>query len=142
MKYIILFSFFIFTAQAQGRKPALEEFVGVVPVEESELKAIPQEVETRSLEKFSNKISEVQNNNMNAKPLIVNSENNKSWSGILGFSLFLILPFLMWTAITNLSPKKKLKTKTLEAAKQNEDDVGITHLDDYRNNPDDTKRAS
>ena len=142
MKYVlILTSIFIMTAQAQGRKPALEEFVGVVPVEESEIKAIPQEPEARFLYKFSNQISNVKiEKTKQNKVSKINNSNNKSWSGALGFTLFLILPFLMWGAIVSFAPKKKAEVSDKTPDPEHPGD--IKHLDDYRSTPDDSKKAS
>jgi hypothetical protein len=142
--YVLLFLVLAsISASVSARKPAVEDFVGVVP---ETYKETPKGTEV--IFDFGNKIERVQNINT-PKPEI--SFNANSWSGVLGLGFFLVLPFIMWTFITrfkapatseaqgSLELETPAPISTIEASKV--DDSRVTHLADYRKdgNDDDDK---
>ncbi|MFT6630868.1 MAG: hypothetical protein ACJAS4_000812 [Bacteriovoracaceae bacterium] len=151
--YVLLFLVLAsISASVFARKPAVEDFVGVVP---ETYKETPKGTEV--IFDFGNKIERVQNINA-PKPEI--SFNANSWSGVLGLGFFLVLPFIMWTFITRFKAPETAEAQgsmeletadtisKIAASKVDDsrvDDSRVTHLADYRkdgNDDDKGKKAS
>ena len=138
MKYFfILLSLFVFTANAQGRKPAVEDFVGVEPAETYE-EAVSGN-ENQYFYDFGKKVSARHPANSD----VLNLENNfwSKWSGLIGFFLFVSLPFALWGAIRAMGPQ----IKTNSTKEPLHTSTSVANLDDYRNKSDndkDHKKAS
>lgn len=131
MKYLfILLSLFVLTANAQGRKPAVEDFVGVEPTENYEEAVTAKE--TQYFYNFGKKISDQARTPATSTGLEKGNFWEK-WSALAGFVLFVSLPFALWGFIHAMTPKISTNTSTSEEASKN-----ITHLDDYRDNQKDS----
>ena len=135
------------TASVSARKPAVEDFVGVIPVT---YKETPKGTEV--IFDFGNKIERVQNLNASKPEMTFNAN---SWSGIFGLGFLLVLPFIMWTFITRFKAPEtsvaqgnmELETEVpeMKASPVTVDDSRVTHLSDYRkdgNDDDKGKKAS
>jgi hypothetical protein len=111
---------------ASARKPAVEDFVGVVP---ETYKVTPKGTEV--IFDFGNKIENIQKTKQSQL-------ETSSWSAIIGLSFFLLLPFLTWTFITRFKTQGTTNTHSPTMDEQpnlvRKDDSRITHLDDYRKN--------
>jgi|LULL01.1.fsa_nt_gb hypothetical protein len=120
----IFFFFCIFNAQA--RKPAVEDFVGVIPDSYQET---PKGTEV--LYDFSKKIDDINKKKTNG--ILENS------TGLIGLSAFLVLPFLMWFFITR-------QEQNSTTSHSNKAHGKIADLETYRSKKqsshDDDKKAS
>jgi hypothetical protein len=131
MKLFILLSLsFLFTLSANARKPAVEDFVGVIP---ESYKETPKGTEV--LFDFEKQVKTINESN-----LLEQSSNTtiESWTAFIGVTAFLALPALMWFFITRLDTKslatKPTVTKALPTTYPHQDDSRITSLDEYRDN--------
>jgi hypothetical protein len=91
-------------AMAQGRRPAVEDFVGI-EVEES--KVTPQG--TESLYNLEQDLQQIEiNKNKPQATKVKATPVSKSWSGtaILGITLFLGLPLVVWYLVMSHFKKK------------------------------------
>jgi hypothetical protein len=134
MKFInlILFSF-IFSLHAQARKPAVEEFVGVIP---ENYQVTPKGTEV--LFNFKKELKEKSQNNPDNH--IFQSSTSLSSAGTYGLLMFITLPFLMWYGLTRTTHKDRAVSEASlnsteqelvsEAKMINKDKVA--KLEDYR----------
>ena len=128
--FVLLFSF---TVSAQGRKPAVEDFVGV---ETEGYKKTPKGTEV--LFDFGNQVDKS-----------INKSNHKSSKVDIDiFSSFILiafstLPFLMWFGI-NQSIKEQKKVNSTQTPPQTATSSNVQNLDEYRQNSeqDEDKMAS
>lgn len=129
LTHLLVFTFlFSFAVSAQGRKPAVEDFVGV---ETEGYKKTPKGTEV--LFDFGNQIEK----NVNSSP------NKSSRVDIDIFSSFVLiafstLPFLMWFGI-NQSIKDQKKINATQTPPQTVQANNVESLDDYRKDQEDEK---
>ncbi len=128
LTFTLLFSVCAF---AQGRKPAVEDFVGV---ESETYKKTPKGTEV--LFNFGNKIESV----AQGEAQIASS----SWFSIIGLGAFASLPFLLWFSIVGFKGTTQQQKAQYATEELDVNSSPVTSLDDYRKSSesDDVKKAS
>lgn len=137
-RILLILSLGILTSlSVSARKPAVEDFVGVIPESYQET---PKGTEV--LFDFSKKVHKVANNKL--KKTISNSD----WTGLFGLATIISLPLIMWVFITRSAthPTAPEQTQSTPVTVASTDSTrnNISNLDDYRNVDDDDndKKAS
>ncbi len=115
----ILLAATLFSLNTQARKPAVEDFVGVMP---KDYQATPKGTEV--LFDFGNKVKKVdpQGNFFEEKSTV-------NWTGVVGLLTFMALPFFMWIFITHFGLKNQVTTKPTVPT---DDNHKVAHIDDFR----------
>lgn len=128
MKLTVLLLIFV-SFLAHARKPAVEDFVGVEP---ESYKPVPKGAEV--LFDFGNKVK------ANQKKAAVNYDHQKNnQTSMIALSLFLLLPSLMWFALTRNSQLQKID----KSFQENQLPDNVAHLEDFKEASDDSdKKAS
>ena len=128
--FLFILSLSFFTLNANARKPAVEDFVGVVP---KDYKETPKGTEV--LFDFNKKVEQLKQQNPNKRFELAESYNLPA---ILASISFIALPFFMWLFISRYS----IKIEPRNLPTPDGDDDNVHHLDRFRNDKDDEKKVS
>lgn len=121
----------VFSSHAQGRKPAVEDFVGV----ETE-NYRPTTKGTEVLFNFGNHIDSLEKKRKD-------KQKTTGWIATATLAAFILLPFFMWFGITN-SVKNNEEEVDVIVDHQTTTQDNVAHLSDYQpeESDDDIKKAS
>ncbi len=113
---------------AYGRKPAVEDFVGV---ESEDYKKTPEGTEV--LFNFGNEIQKV-NSQTPQNKLVSSNSNQSSWFGLVSLAIFIAFPIFMWLGITRFTNRSSQDSN--EESSIITPDAAITDLNQYRSQKD------
>lgn len=121
----------VLSSHAQGRKPAVEDFVGV----ETE-NYRPTTKGTEVLFNFGNHIDSIEKKRKD-------KQKTTGWIATVTLAAFVLLPFFMWFGITN-SVKDEQEEVDVVVEHQAPTQDNVAHLSDYQSedSDDDIKKAS
>ena len=129
MKLTVLLLTLLVSFLGHARKPAVEDFVGVEP---ESYKPVPKGAEV--LFDFGNKVKANQN-----KAAVNYDHQKNNQTSMIALSLFLLLPSLMWFALTRTQQLQKIE----KSFQENQIPDNVTHLDEFKGTSDDSdKKAS
>ncbi|MBT4793042.1 MAG: hypothetical protein HON90_15825 [Halobacteriovoraceae bacterium] len=120
--FLVLLSIFLISLSTHARKPAVEDFVGVIP---ESYKPTPQGTEV--LFDFNQKIQQVE---MRKMPLFPQDQSINFWSSIWGVVALIALPILLWNTLTNFG--RIPGTNYGQRSQENQKLAEVKELDHYR----------
>lgn len=126
MKVFLFIVLIATTLTAHARKPAVEDFVGVEP---ESYKVTPPGTEV--LFNFDQNVQTYQNQ----APEFVESAQSP-WLGVIVIAVFITLPVATWFGLRETPAPQSTATPVFK------NEPAVAHLDDYRKEKDDGKKAS